>query len=95
MFRRILIVIGILLIVGGYFGYKKYQDIFAGNVPVKLEQPYVNIPTGATYEEVLALLKNQEILIDWKSFDWLAEQMKYKRPEMRAGSYKTASLFYP
>lgn len=88
MFRKILLFIFIAAIVGGAIAFKKYQEVFAPNVYESLEDPYFYIPTGASYGDVLTQLKEQKIIIDEASFDWLASQMNYKKDQMRAGRFK-------
>ncbi|MCB0634167.1 MAG: endolytic transglycosylase MltG [Saprospiraceae bacterium] len=57
-------------------------------VPRDIEDPIVQIPTGATYGEVVDLLRKRNMLGNEQLFHWLAEQMNYKREEMRAGQFQ-------
>ncbi len=88
MFKKLLILVLVLALLGGAIAFQKYQEIFAPNVPEQLEDPYVFIPSGSNYEEVIQILNQQKIIIDQNSFDWLAERMNYKKAEMRAGKFK-------
>lgn len=88
MFRKILLFLLVMAAIGGGIAYQKYQEIFAPNVQESLENPYLRIPTGASYEEVMGLLKDQKIIIDQASFDWLASKMNYKKDQMRSGRFK-------
>lgn len=90
MLKKLLILILVLALLGGGIAFQKYQEVFAPNVPAQLEDPYVFIPSGSNYEEVVNILNRQKILIDQSSFDWLAERMKYKKTEMRAGKFKVS-----
>lgn len=88
MVKKILLALVLLGLIGGYFGYEKYLMVFAPNVPAKLDNPYILIPTGSSFEELLERLKNEHFIIDEKSFVWVAERMKFIKSEMRPGRYQ-------
>ncbi|MFK8101668.1 MAG: endolytic transglycosylase MltG [Saprospiraceae bacterium] len=88
MLKKILIALLLLALVASFIGYQKYQEIFAPNVPASLADPYLHIPTGTSYEELLQLLQKKNIVLDISSFGWLAEQMSYNKPTVRPGRYK-------
>ncbi len=88
MWKKILIGLLLAAIIVGAVGYQKYQQIFGPNVPTTLDQPYINIPTGASFEEVLSILQTQQIIQDTASFVWVAEQMSYIKPQMRSGRFR-------
>ena len=52
MLKKVLIGLVVIGIIVGAIAFKKYQDFFAPNVPSNLDQTLVQIPTGATFEEV-------------------------------------------
>jgi len=87
--RNILLaVIVILLIVGGIITYNFYSRIFTPNVPSDLQDRYVQIPTGSSFEDVVTILDTSGFLLDTVSFRQIAEQMQYIRDPMRAGRYE-------
>lgn len=88
MLKKIFFAILLLGAIAGLIAFQKYQEIFTPNVVEKLEDPYLHIPSGSSYEEVLQLLSAKNILLEESSFDWLAGQMNYKKPKMRAGRFK-------
>jgi UPF0755 protein len=88
MLKKVLIVLLLFALIAGYFGYDKYRQIFASNVSVELENEYLLIPSGSTFEELLEILKKEHFIIDEKSFVWVAERMKYIKPDLRSGRYK-------
>ncbi|MEM9823584.1 MAG: endolytic transglycosylase MltG, partial [Bacteroidota bacterium] len=89
MLRKLLLFFLVVLAIGGWLGYDKYQNIFAPNVPDQLSQDHLIIPTGSSYDDLFQLLKKQELIIDEQSFDWVAEQMSFKqKEEMRSGRFK-------
>ena len=88
MLKKILIGLFVLGLVIGFFAFQKYQRFFAPNVPETLEDPFVEIPTGANFEELVQRLVNAKLIIDTVSFVETADFMKYRRPKMRAGRYE-------
>lgn len=72
----------------GALVYNKYQAIFSPNVPSTLAQNIIEIPTGATYDEILGLLYEKNFVKDTASFNWVAKQMQYKRADMRTGRFE-------
>jgi len=88
MIKKILGVLLVLLLVGGFFAYQYYQDFFLPNVPAELSNEFVEIPTGSSYSEVVNILNRGGFLMDTASFTKTAKLMKYPRPQMRAGRYE-------
>ena len=75
----------------GYWAYGQYQSIFKANVNAQgAAEVYVEIPTGTNYESLLEILKEGNILIDFESFEWLAEFRNLPK-HVYAGRYKLAS----
>ncbi|MFN4853280.1 MAG: endolytic transglycosylase MltG [Bacteroidota bacterium] len=50
-------------------------------------EPYLFIPSGSTYADVLHLLKEKHILLNTETFDWLARQKNYPR-HVYPGKYR-------
>jgi UPF0755 protein len=82
----LLAIVALLAIV--VFAWQPIRAIFLTGVPQNIEKTYITIPTGSSFEEVIAILKKNNIIEDEKSFAWLAEQMNYKKEKMRAGRYE-------
>jgi UPF0755 protein len=76
------------LLIGVYFAWTPLKAVYFSGVPAKLEHNILLVPTGATYDQVVDSLTNGGFVTDVESFHWLADYMKYKRPEMRAGRYE-------
>ncbi|MCB9330239.1 MAG: endolytic transglycosylase MltG [Lewinellaceae bacterium] len=76
------------LLIGIYFAWTPIKAIYFAGVPANLENKFLYIPTGSTYEQVIDSLSSGGFVTDLKSFRWLAAYMKYERPEMRAGRYE-------
>lgn len=86
--NRILVVVLVLLAGGAYFAWQPIKGIWFPAVPEQLADPYVCIPTGATFEEVVMVLKRNGVLRDEVNFRWLADQMQYKKEIMRSGRFQ-------
>ena len=73
-------------IAAGIFAYVKYNEIFAPNVPEKLEHKFLYIPTGTEMEPLLSMLVEQNFLIDVESFKWVADKMSFT--QVKPGKYQ-------
>lgn len=90
MVRKILWGVLIIAVIGGVFAYQKYTSILSPNVPDKLENNIVLIPSKSSFNEVLEILHSNKQIIDTISFREVSEMMNYKKSIMRAGRYKIA-----
>jgi UPF0755 protein len=70
------------------FFWKPITAIYFSGVPDQLADQYVCIPTGATFEDVVGILKKGGFIKDEAGFRWLAGQMNYKKDKMRAGRFE-------
>lgn len=89
MSRRIILT-GFLVVslVVLFFVYQKYQVFYGPNVPDKLANPYLQIPTGSTFEDIQKLLEEGGFLTDSGSFLETAEWMSFIKPNMRPGRFE-------
>jgi UPF0755 protein len=71
-----------------YFAWTPLKAIYFSGVPAAAQRTFVQIPTGSSFDEVVALLKKSGQIDNEPGFRWLAEQMKYKRDSMRAGRFE-------
>jgi UPF0755 protein len=75
--NRILFIVITVAIVT-YFSGLYYHKIFANNViETDLQKRYLLIKTGSTLEDVMAELRKNNFLIDYESFEWIAELRNY------------------
>jgi len=81
-----IIIIGI--VIAGYIGWSKYNIVFTPNVPEKLTDDILEIPTGSDYETIKYILIDKGMLIDTTGFDWIADRMSYRKSNMRSGRFK-------
>ena len=88
MKRILLLLLLIALAVGGYFGFSKYQIYTAPNVPKQLSTPYLHIPNGADFSQVVDSLVANDQLLSAAGFEEVAAQLQYIRTPMRAGRFE-------
>jgi len=91
MLKKILWGILAIGIIGGAWGYYKYVRIMSPNVPKKLENNIVIIPTNSSFNDAVAILHKNNQIIDTVSFREVSEMMNYKKSIMRSGRYKITS----
>lgn len=87
-FKLILAFIAFLLLIGGITTGKYVWRFIGGNVSDRAE--YLYIPTGSTYADLQAILKEQAILNDTASFTWAAEKMNFGK-KIKPGKYRLSA----
>jgi len=67
-----------ILVALGVTAYVFYLKIFVPNLHLSAhESPYLLIPTGSDFEDVVSILDDRKLLDNEKSFRWMADKMKY------------------
>lgn len=87
MVRLSLLVVFVGLMVSVIIVFSKYQDVFSENVEIEAGHDFFYIPAGSTYAEVWEKLEQLNILIDKKSFQWVAEKKGYPG-HVKPGRYR-------
>ncbi|MEM8523857.1 MAG: endolytic transglycosylase MltG [Bacteroidota bacterium] len=82
------LVLLVIIAIASIIAFRYYRTIYQANVPEELSNPYLLIPNGATFDQVVDSLTINELLIDTTGFREIAERMNYIKPKMRAGRYK-------
>ncbi len=77
----------LLVVIGGYFGYKTYQEVYAPNVELTTDKVAVYIPTGSDYDDVVEMLDTSGYLKDIESFKWLAFKKNLQGSNIVPGKY--------
>jgi UPF0755 protein len=88
LIRAIIYLIIVIFILAGIQIYRVYHQIYGPNIvtPEKKEL-LLDIPTGSTYEDVIALLDAHGLIKDKKTFEWAALKKNY--PEnVHPGRYR-------
>lgn len=84
---RILFIVGSLIVIAA--GFYLYQSFYKKPVVTETpEDPYLYIPSGASYEEVKDRIKSKGIQFNEITFDKTADYMNYIKDPMRSGRYK-------
>ncbi len=83
---RIIVLTG--AVVALIFGLLMYNNFILSNQVPALEDPWIEIPTNASFDEVVDLLKAKGVVTNESAFRWLSDYMEYKRDPMRSGRYK-------
>lgn len=82
--------IAFLLVVGAFavlLAYRYYHRVYAPNVEYASGKEYLYIPTGADYEQLLAIITEKKVVRNMEAFDWVAVQMNL--PEnVHPGKYR-------
>jgi len=68
----------LILVIGAIIGYKAYQKIYADNVKTSSGKIEMFIPTGSSYNDLIAIMAKQQVLKDSASFTWVANKMNLK-----------------
>lgn len=80
-----LVAIAVTALGVGLFYYNELA--LKAAVPKGLEDPILTIPTNSSYEEVVQLLRDKNMLGNEELFHWLAARMNYRKDPMRAGRF--------
>lgn len=81
----LIVFLGLMIMVVVVF--QKYQNVYTSNVEIDSDYSLFYIPTGSTYDEVKEALEQQNLLINKKSFQWVAEKKEYPS-SVKPGRYK-------
>lgn len=86
--KTIIAILLILLLLGGVGGYYAYKTIYQSNVDLEgKKSEIIYIPTGSTFDDVIRILGENNILKNRSTFELLAEKKKYKNA-VKPGKYR-------
>lgn len=85
--KIILFSLTIIILTLASLAYSYYNKIYKQNVRINLKDEFVYIPTGSTFDDVIRILTEEQILNDVSSFEWLAEIKKYNQ-NVKPGKYR-------
>jgi UPF0755 protein len=83
--KIIVIIIMVLMLIGGGTAIHFYNTLFSSNVQ-KQADDYLYIPTKSSFEDVVRIIKINNIIQDDETFAWVAKRMKYTK--VKPGKYK-------
>jgi len=84
--KILILVAGFLVVAGIAAAGLLYRAAFSNNIQPKVPT-FIYIPTGSSYEDVLAVLKENKVLKNGKSFEQIAKIKQYPK-RVRAGRYR-------
>jgi UPF0755 protein len=92
--------VGVIALSALIIAFNFYNRVYAPSVSVNKEEPYLYIPTGSTYDNLLAILQQNQVVHSIEDFDWVAKWMNLQnnvhagkyRLENRMSNYKLAYL---
>jgi len=80
----IILIVCLVLMLGTATNFS--LKLFRSNTNKQFDQGYLYIPTGSNLDEVVAIIKEQQILNNTESFKWVASKMNFKN--IKPGKYK-------
>ncbi|MEO6883160.1 MAG: endolytic transglycosylase MltG [Bacteroidia bacterium] len=85
IFISLLLIIAIIALIGGYIGYK---TVYQSNVSLNgKKSQFIYIHTGSTFDNVLNMLSEKNIIINRTTFEWLAKKKHYLN-NVKPGRYR-------
>jgi UPF0755 protein len=69
------------------FSYYAYQIVYTANVDTKGDRAYIRIPEGASFQQVMDSIDQEDVVIDKLSFRFMAKLMDYPKL-VKAGHYE-------
>lgn len=86
--KRLLVAIIFAICISAFLGYSYFRKLMLPNVPAKLTQEYLYVPTGTVYAGLLDTLANQGFIVNKSDFEWVAEKMSFDKRTVRSGRFK-------
>jgi UPF0755 protein len=84
--KRIYIILIVCLVLMLSTATNFSLKLFRSNTNKQFDQGYLYIPTGSNLDDVVAIIKAQQILNNTESFKWVASKMNFKN--IKPGKYK-------
>lgn len=74
--------------VAALIGWPYYRSVYIDGVPANIQEPFVQIPGGSSFDDVVRILSRHGAINNEASFRWLSAKMQYAKPVMRAGRFE-------
>lgn len=88
MRKIIWILIAIILVIGLGTGALFYSWIWGSNVPESYGENIITVPSGSSFNDVLAQLNQESALKNDQSFKWVSKLMNYNRDSVPSGKFR-------
>lgn len=87
MWKKVLIVLAVLLAIAAVFGYKTYKSLYVSNVNLGVnDEEFIYIRSNDGYAEVMEQLKNSGFIKDFESLEFAAGKKEYEK-SVKPGKY--------
>lgn len=90
MRRIIWIIITVILVLALGVSALFYSWIWGANVPEAYGENIMTIPSGSSFDDVLAQLIDDEAIENENSFRWVSKLMKYDRDSVPSGKFRVS-----
>ena len=87
LIKGILFTLIIIFLIIGIKGISIYRKAYIANVEIPEKFHDLYIPTGSSYEDVVNILEQEQLLINLRAFQWAAERKNYPK-HIYPGHYK-------
>ncbi len=85
--RSIFILFSLAMLIAGALGYNYFRKLFLPNVPEKLTNEFLYIPSGSNYTDLLDTLHTQGFILNRGDFEWVSERMSFHKRPVRSGRF--------
>lgn len=88
MLKKLIYFFLFVVVLAGIGGYWAYNKIFTPNTAFDSESLMVKIPKESSFDDVLLILEQENVLLDASSFEMVAEWMNYVRKVVPSGNFE-------
>lgn len=88
MLKKLFYLFLVALIIGGIGAYWAYDKIFSPNTSFEDEVINIQIPQNSSFQDVLSMLSEQNVLKESSSFANVSSWMNYQRDIVPSGNYE-------
>lgn len=78
--KKLLLLISLILLIALFVAYRFYTFVFNDNIRVT-DSTILYLPSQTSFEDLKDSLDTKDILINPKSFIWVADKMKFRKPK--------------
>lgn len=86
--KALLVAIVFAVLLSAFLGYSYFRKLFLPNVPSKLAQDFLYVPSGTVYKGLLDTLTRQGFIANRSDFEWVAQKMSFDKRPVRSGRFK-------
>lgn len=87
MLKNIFVGLGFIILIGLSVAYYGYSAVYQDNINDDTTLEYLSIPTGSSFNDVMNILTEHNVLRDKSSFRQVAKLMSYSNESVPSGRY--------